>query len=192
MICQGLNTKKNYIKNTCLLYSVFQILKVLLLKRHKIQLPILLFIIASSVLCREVSDSWITKANKTIAIAVEVSKRKASKRIRKYPVGFMYFHIILILISCYLVSKLIKVRLIIRRQEDKTDNKNSAKKNNKVCLKTLSEFYSPSYFQEHAMQRIDGNLLTSCFSNILGKLLQNRQTWTILHRFWQNQSKNKI
>ena len=147
MICQGLNTKKNYIKNTCLLYSVFQILKVLLLKRHEIQLPVLLFIIASSVLCREVRDSWITKANKTIALAVEVSKRKASKRLRKYPVGFMYFHIILILISCYLVSKLIKVRLIIRRQEDKTDNKNSAKKTIKFAWKPCQNFIAHHTFK---------------------------------------------
>ena len=38
------------------------------------------FILASSVPCREVRDSWITEASEAIIIAVKISERKASQR----------------------------------------------------------------------------------------------------------------
>ena len=38
------------------------------------------FILASSVPCREVRDSWITEASKAIIIAVTISEGKASQR----------------------------------------------------------------------------------------------------------------
>ena len=38
------------------------------------------FILASSVPCREVRDSWITEASEAIIIAVTISERKASQR----------------------------------------------------------------------------------------------------------------
>ena len=41
------------------------------------------FILASSVLCREVRDSWITEASKAIIIAVTISEGKASQRQRE-------------------------------------------------------------------------------------------------------------
>ena len=58
---------------------------------------------------------------------------------------------------------------------DKANNRNSAEKPDEVSLKTYSDFYSPSNLQpqescqEHSMQGIDRNLLTTCFSNILEK-----------------------
>ena len=58
---------------------------------------------------------------------------------------------------------------------NKTNNKNSAEKHVEVSLKTPSGF-SPSKLhqpqescQDHSVQDIDGNLLTTCFSNILEK-----------------------
>ena len=42
-----------------------------------------IFILASSVPCGEVRDSWITKTSEAIIIAVELSERKASKRLRE-------------------------------------------------------------------------------------------------------------
>ena len=57
-----------------------------------------------------------------------------------------------------------------------TNNKNSAENPVEVSLKTPSDFYSSSNLhqpqescQDHSMQEIDGNLLTTCFSNILEK-----------------------
>ena len=41
------------------------------------------FILASSVLCREVRDSWITEARKAIIIAVTISEGKALQRQRE-------------------------------------------------------------------------------------------------------------
>ena len=58
---------------------------------------------------------------------------------------------------------------------DKTNSNNSAEKAVEVSLKTPSDFYSPSnlqpleFCQNYFMQDIDGNLLTTCFSNILEK-----------------------
>ena len=59
---------------------------------------------------------------------------------------------------------------------DKTNSNNSAEKAVEVSLKTPSDFYSPSNLhqpqescQDHSMQEIDGNLLTTCFFNILEK-----------------------
>ena len=42
-----------------------------------------LFILASSVLCQQVRDSWITKTSKAIINAVKISERKASQRRRE-------------------------------------------------------------------------------------------------------------
>ena len=58
---------------------------------------------------------------------------------------------------------------------DKTNNKNSTEKPVEVSLKTPSDFYSPLNLQpqescqDHSLQGIDGNLLTTCSSNILEK-----------------------
>ena len=58
---------------------------------------------------------------------------------------------------------------------DKTNNNNSAEKPAEVSLKTPSDFYSPwnlqpqESCQDHSTQGIDGNPLTTCFSNILEK-----------------------
>ena len=63
---------------------------------------------------------------------------------------------------------------------DKTKNKNFAEKLAEVSLKTPSDFYSPSNLQpqescqDHSMQDIDGNLLTTCFSSILEKFTGKR------------------
>ena len=75
---------------------------------------------------------------------------------------------------------------------DKTNNKNTTEKPVEVSLKTPSGFYSPSNLQpqescqDRSMQDVDGNLLTTYFSDIVEKLLQNKQIlWVILRRFWQ-------
>ena len=39
------NTNQNQMKNACLFYIVFQVLKVVLLKSYKIQLPVLLILV---------------------------------------------------------------------------------------------------------------------------------------------------
>ena len=58
---------------------------------------------------------------------------------------------------------------------DKTNNKNTAEKPVEVCLKTPSGFYSPSNLQpqescqDRSMQDVDGNLLTTYFSDIVEK-----------------------
>ena len=81
---------------------------------------------------------------------------------------------------------------------DKTNNKNYAEKPNEASLKTPSDFYSPSYLQpqessqEHSMQGIDGNLLTTYFPNILDRFTAKQAN--IMGNFADvladNQSKN--
>ena len=82
---------------------------------------------------------------------------------------------------------------------DKTNNKNFAKKPIEVNLKTPSDFYSPSNLQpqescqDHSIQDIDGNLLTTYFSNTLEKFAAKQAN--IMDNFSEvlaeNQSKNK-
>ena len=80
---------------------------------------------------------------------------------------------------------------------DKTNNKNYAEKPNEVSLKTPSDFYSPSYLtpqessQEHSMQGIDGNLLTTYFSNILERFTAKQANMgSFADVLADNQSKN--
>ena len=80
---------------------------------------------------------------------------------------------------------------------DKANNKNCAEKLNEVSLKTPSDFYSSSYLQpkessqEHSMQGIDGNLLTTCFSNILEKFTAKQANMgNLVEVLVENQSKN--
>ena len=81
---------------------------------------------------------------------------------------------------------------------DKTNNKNSAEKPNEDILKIPLGFYSPSYLQlqessqEFSMQGIDGNLLTTCFSNILEKFTVKQVNFmgNFAEVLAENQSKN--
>ena len=51
----------------------------------------------------------------------------------------------------------------------------------KLSWKSPSDFHSPSYLQpqesseEHSLQGIDGNVLTTCFSNILEKFIAKQE-----------------
>ena len=86
---------------------------------------------------------------------------------------------------------------------DKTNNKISAEKPVEVSLKTpfyslFIDFYSPSNLQpqescpDHSLRDIDGNLLTTCFSNILKEFTAKQVN--IMGNFAEvlaeNQSKN--
>ena len=82
---------------------------------------------------------------------------------------------------------------------DKANNKNSAEKPVEVSLKNPSDFYSPLNLhqpeescQDYSMQDIDGNLLITCFSNILEEFTAKQAN--IMGNFAEvlaeNQSKN--